>query len=97
MTKHKHYDVIVAYANGEEIQFRGPSGDWRDWLGGSFPPFRETSRYRVKPRPKEIVWWAIVQEDGSSKYAAQSERAAKNLAADVEGTVVKLTGTYEPK
>ena len=46
-TKHRHYDVIVAWANGEEVQYRGPSvTSWIDdpdptWSGGE---------YRIKPK-----------------------------------------------
>ncbi len=46
--KHKHYDVIIAHANGEQIQYRlNPLGEWHDSVNPSFYPYYE---YRVKPK-----------------------------------------------
>ena len=50
MPKHKHYDVIVAWANGEEIEW---SEDGKIWFGGqpaSSPSWLENYFYRVKPK-----------------------------------------------
>lgn len=46
--KHKHYDCIVAWAEGKTIQIRETSGDWEDidnpsWVNGC--------QYRIKPEP----------------------------------------------
>ena len=47
MPKHKHYDVIVAWANGEEIEW---SKDGEIW-SPSRPRWPEDYFYRVKPKP----------------------------------------------
>jgi len=48
--RHKHADVIHAYAEGAEIQVFNASGAW-SWedIKGT-PYFLETKRYRVKPK-----------------------------------------------
>lgn len=48
MTKaHKHKDLIIAWANGETIQFW--SGDRRSWLDILEPNFNSDAKFRVKP------------------------------------------------
>jgi len=50
--RHKHADVIIAWANGAKIQFRrNPKDEWED----SFldrPAWHLSHEYRVKPEPK---------------------------------------------
>lgn len=48
MTKaHKHKDLIIAWANGETIQFWG--GDKHGWLDVLEPNFNSDAKFRVKP------------------------------------------------
>ena len=54
--KHKHYDVIVAWAEGKKIQIKYVmSSDWKDWDSYSCPPFIGLAEYRIKPEPKPDV------------------------------------------
>ena len=53
---HKHKDLIIAWANGAEIQYKTLSkeknNEWEDiWA----PLWSENTEYRVKPEPKESV------------------------------------------
>ena len=50
---HKHKDVIIAWANGEEIEFRDP--DTSTWRPITVPSWIDNIEYRVKPEPKESV------------------------------------------
>lgn len=52
MTRHKHYDVIVAYAEGKQIQWRDLYSDV--WVDVSRPVFLENLQYRVKPEEKNL-------------------------------------------
>jgi len=46
--KRKHADVIIAWANGEDVQVRQ---SWKsDWSNTSTPQFSDTHEYRVKPK-----------------------------------------------
>ena len=51
MTPHKHKDIIIAWANGAEIEFLSPNGIWSKPSTYSFNPNCE---YRIKPEPKII-------------------------------------------
>jgi hypothetical protein len=48
--KHKHYDMIVAWADGAQIQSRNDiSGSWED---NRLPMWAQDTMYRIKPEPK---------------------------------------------
>jgi len=48
--KHKHYDLIVAWANGAEIQWKGCVDSWNDCVAQ--PAWDKDTQYRIKPAPK---------------------------------------------
>jgi len=47
--KHKHADLIIAWANGAPIQWKDRHGQWED-MGE--PLWSENHEYRIKPEPK---------------------------------------------
>jgi len=52
MSAHPHKDVIIAFANGEVIQYRASEcHTWKDWSLQSAPTFDSDVFYRVKPKP----------------------------------------------
>ena len=53
--RHKHYETIVAWAEGKKIQFR-PCGDpkWEDQDENVAPRFYDDYEYRVKPKPDVV-------------------------------------------
>jgi len=54
--RHKHYETIVAWAEGKDVQFKyWDEKQWRDWGYTSCPPFTVTSEYRIKPEPDVVV------------------------------------------
>jgi hypothetical protein len=46
--KHKHYDIIVAWANGAKIQKRLA---WGGWVDCNNPPWDCNEEYRINPNP----------------------------------------------
>jgi len=47
--KHKHYDLIVAWANGKKIEARLKGGEWHEL---STPAWNGIdTEYRIKPEP----------------------------------------------
>jgi hypothetical protein len=50
--KHKHYDCIVAWANGAQIQTLQGDGKWSD---REHPLWADGMLYRIKPEPKPDV------------------------------------------
>lgn len=58
---HKHADVIRAYADGAEIEFRSFHGD--RWSSTNNPSFFDDYEYRVKPVKKpDLVRYGKVQD-----------------------------------
>ena len=56
--KHRHYDVIVAWAAGEEIErWHYGSGEW---LGEKHPSWFEDIKYRIKPKRVKKEGWVNV-------------------------------------
>ena len=52
--KHKHADLIHAWADGAKIQWRDPKDDER-WSDIKIPNWLEDCEYRIKPEPKPDV------------------------------------------
>jgi hypothetical protein len=53
MTRHKHAEMIIAWANGDKIEFRPNSFDsWKEsfdsWKETSAPSWDDNSEYRIK-------------------------------------------------
>jgi hypothetical protein len=63
--KHKHYDVIVAWAEGKPIQYM-EQDKWLDWTWGvNAPGFSPSYNYRIKPEKKsdgQMLFEAIYPE-----------------------------------
>jgi hypothetical protein len=93
MGKHKHYDVIVAAAEGKEIQYR--TNDISEWTAVkaqnpfSVLSFTDGIAYRIKPEPVypksqmgyedlEREYWLVANEE--SLGVIWSSLAARNLA-----------------
>jgi len=63
MKPHKHAELIKAWADGHEVQFRTP-GD--GWVGvGDYPCWIDSQEYRIKPAEKVVRWlWAYKTPEG---------------------------------
>jgi hypothetical protein len=48
--KHKHADLIHAWADGAQIQMRFSRND--EWVDARSPSWDEFTSYRIKPEPK---------------------------------------------
>lgn len=51
MTPNKHYDLIVAWAKGADIQWY----DGSTWITTLYPGWLASQSYRIKPEPKPDV------------------------------------------
>ncbi len=79
MGKHKHYDMIVAWAEGKTIQSRLNNGD--PWVDCS-PAWHPSSEYRVKPDPPAYrVAMFNYGKEGGVQFACVSKRDAATAAA----------------
>lgn len=61
--KHKHAELIKAWADGAEIQYRHWGSDWKD---STSPTWDVHWEYRIKPEEKKPVvrWLWAKQYDG---------------------------------
>jgi len=50
--KNKHADLIHAWADGAEIQFREYAGEWNDFQPNGYACWHQDMEYRIKPEPK---------------------------------------------
>ena len=72
-TKHRHYDVIVAWAAGEEIEYRLDPND--SWLSIVDPSWNSTTEYRIKPKRVKKEGWVNVYETGYGNLFPTKEQA----------------------
>lgn len=90
MTRHKHADMIHAWAEGAEIQVRRDSGGvWADERNPSFLDFNE---YRIKPRTVKREGWVAMytQADGFSyvqRNICDSEDDVKQICPNAKAII----------
>lgn len=89
--KHKHADLIHAWADGAQIEVKHPSnGSWWD----ANPPCWDTNyEYRIKPEPKPDIVRQVVVEATSPmwiKVFESSKFLPPNLMLIFDGETGKL-------
>lgn len=89
--KHKHYDLILAWANGEKIQTLVPRthedsmrGIKNMWMDIAVPSWHDNQAYRIKPvDPVFVIQNLQVQTIGCNYYEIQmSFHADQNSASE---------------
>lgn len=67
---HKHCDLIKAWADGAEIQFRNHDGDhFKDCI--ATPCWEPETDYRIKPEPKpDVIAYIGIDKFQGGNYAA---------------------------
>jgi len=71
MEKHVHYETIIAYANGEDIQFRiNDDGKWSDI---EHPAFYNRYQYRVKPTAIKYKVALLANAQGVCTYTVANK------------------------
>ena len=64
MRKHKHAELIKAWADGAEIEIKGIVSD--DWYLDKNPAWHIWDIYRIKPEPKpDVVMEYLVDDMGT--------------------------------
>jgi hypothetical protein len=69
--KHVHADLIVAWANGAEIEVLIPSAADISWHPLLQPRWNELGVYRIKPQPKPnaVTWHGVFKNLVTGGYA----------------------------
>jgi hypothetical protein len=83
--KHKHYDCIVAWADGAQIQYFY-HGEWVDWESYTSPSWGKTIEYRIAPKPDVVVFVPA----GDSRLYRSKQRDGDNLRLTFDGKTGEL-------
>jgi hypothetical protein len=93
-TKHKHYDVIVAWAAGEEVEFKSTEcANWQNWKQNHAPSFHRDLEWRIKPqRVKKEGWVNVYKDDmvGHTNVFFRSKDDADYCAEDDRVACVRI-------
>lgn len=90
MARHKHADLIHAWAEGAEIQcLDSEDGEWVGYFDGAKPGWLDDHEYRIKPTPKPDVvqGWHVKQD---FDYMRSSLPHQCNLKLTFDGETGKL-------
>lgn len=102
MPKHKHYDVIVAWANGEQIQWRDRGAlEWED-ISSSPMGWHNLVEYRVKPKEIKLIphWPAIINSGPTARITqnvySSIEEAKRTIHPEFGRQLLRLATEYPP-
>lgn len=88
--KHKHYDAIIAFANGKKIESRIPGH--AEWDEVPNPSWYDNWEYRVKTEP--VVDYTIVF---MNNVAGSIYKPSKDEVIDVYGSHLTIQGFLKRK
>jgi hypothetical protein len=89
--RHKHADLIIAWANGAEIQVNAHKGHngWKD-CGALGPEWHQGNEYRIKPQPEpDVVFYGRLDGTGAD-ILTYVRGPFDNLKATFDGETGKL-------
>ena len=69
---HKHKDAIIAWANGEQIEYRNPRIQM-DWEPVEFPAWGEHMEYRVKPKEEVLRFRVALMHDAFAYFTTTAD------------------------
>jgi len=83
---HVHADVIRAWADGHQIQFRhNGQMEWTS-IGDYSPEWSLNTEYRIKPEPKpDVVQFHRIEVDETGYIVAKSRSKFHNLQLTFDG------------
>jgi len=85
--RHKHYKEIIAWANGEEIEFLGVKGAWRAIRE---PSWIDTFQYRVKPEVNSRKAEIKLELKKFTKEVSRFQKELDEVRALKEAVYVKI-------
>lgn len=73
--KHKHYDVIVAWAEGKPIQYRMPGGFWTDLTVNHHTHTPEFGVYEWRVKPAVVKYRNYLYRLAEGQYVVRTAQA----------------------
>ena len=94
-TKHPHYDVIVAWAAGEEIEFWSDVSEAWETLSTIYvpPAFYEDYKYRIKPKRIKKEGWITIAPTSNPDFRASFGVYATKEQAECSAEAYGKKGT----
>jgi|LakMenE18May11ns_1017448.scaffolds.fasta_scaffold9386599_2 hypothetical protein len=89
--KHKHADLIKAWADGAEIQVF--YNDIMTWGGVDKPDWHESLSYRIKPKPPVVRWLWAKEHIGGEWMISPVFRSKEEALKTFDGQVICLEYT----
>ena len=86
--KHKHAELIKAWADGAEIEFKDPSSSNGGWHFVESPSWDEHIEYRIKPEPVKVVRYLVVDEN-FTLYGFSGKQNANLRLTLIDGKLVE--------
>lgn len=89
-TPHKNAEVIKAWADGKEIQYRFEDGKWHDFehCGTAGPWISDSPQWRIKPQKREL--WLNVRADGKAFDHPSREEADRCAGPAVRIACIRI-------
>jgi len=88
-TPHKHAELIKAWADWSEIEFRLDEND--KWEKVKNPQWINEFQYRIKPEPKpDMVQFYRIEKECNSFAVTRDQRISDNLKLTFDGNTNKL-------
>ena len=93
--KHKHYDLLIAFANGAEIQYRMIDKEM-EWLTDANPWWNcERMEFRIKPEPKSdfiafVRVYPFIKDTAHTTNAYFKKETYDNLMVTFDGETNEL-------
>lgn len=87
-TPHKHAELIKAWADGAQIQYKSQMRPELGWVDDRMPSFDVDYEWRIKPEPKpDVSFYArLVMDDSSSRcHIAMPDPQLHNLRLTFDG------------
>lgn len=86
--KHKHYDIIVAWAAGKDVQWNN-NGVWHNLIDDR-PHWHEFTEYRIKPTPKPDFCTYSTITFGNTGQQSTMQYGSDNVKFTYDGETRKL-------
>ncbi len=97
MAKHKHADLLIAYANDSSLKFQyRPEDEDEDdvdvWVdGGAFPSFSARVQWRIKPTPKRAFVYMV--KHNSTNYWVPQVFSTRDTAEGAHKSAISFNYT----
>lgn len=91
---HKHKDVIIAWANGAEIECRNPAFS-KEWEPVEFPTWSTNVEYRVKPKEETHSFRVALMHDTNVYFTTTADDKEQEEALQQDPWFIGWLGGWQ--